>query len=90
MDGIVSMNRQAREYSRRFADENFAAVALLVGNPVSRTIASFFLGLNRPRTPTQVFTRENDALNWLITQRERRSDRGHDVRPHAGQMVAAQ
>jgi hypothetical protein len=71
LDGIVSMDRQAREYSRRFADDHFAAVALLVGNSVSRAIASFFLGLNRPRTPTKAFTSEDDAVEWLLE---------HDVR----------
>lgn len=39
--------------------------ALLVASPVSRTVASFFLGVSRPGFPTRVFDRRDHAERWL-------------------------
>jgi hypothetical protein len=41
------------------------AVALLVGSPVSRMAASFFLGLNKLLVPVRVFADEAEAVEWL-------------------------
>ncbi len=65
MNGIVKMDRDARAYSTEFADLHFRAVALLVSGPMSRMLASFFLGLNKPKTPTRAFSDEAQALAWL-------------------------
>ena len=50
--------RDARSYSQEFADANYSCVALLVGDPVSAVIGSFFVGLNRPNVPTKLFSDE--------------------------------
>jgi hypothetical protein len=64
--GIRSQTREARQY---FVGEEAtrvsAAVALLVGSPVSRVVGNFFLRLNVQRTPTQLFTNEAEAIAWL-------------------------
>lgn len=39
--------------------------ALLVTSPVSRTVASFFLGVSRPGFPTRVFDQQDQAEVWL-------------------------
>lgn len=39
--------------------------ALLVTSPVSRTVASFFLGVSRPGFPTRVFDQQDQAEAWL-------------------------
>jgi hypothetical protein len=63
---LRSMTRECRKY---FAGPETAAaesaVALLVVSPVARAIGNFFMGLNRPLIPTQLFTSEPDALVWL-------------------------
>ncbi|MBD3420516.1 MAG: hypothetical protein GF398_10400 [Chitinivibrionales bacterium] len=63
-----SVTREARRY---YAGHEFgeciAAAALLIGNPVSKIIGNFFLGLNKPLFPTKLFTEEQSALNWLQT-----------------------
>lgn len=41
-------------------------VALLVRTALSRTIGSFFIGLNRGTYPTRMFTDEAKALEWLL------------------------
>ena len=44
-----------------------AAVALLIGSPMSRVIGNFYLGFNRPQTPTRLFTDTDEAEAWLRT-----------------------
>ena len=41
------------------------ALALVVESQLSRIIASFFLGINKLPCPTQVFTCEEKATQWL-------------------------
>lgn len=66
MTELLSMDREARQY---FAGAETAqvesAAAILIRSPLSRAIGNFFLGLNKPLFPTQLFTSESDALAWL-------------------------
>jgi hypothetical protein len=43
------------------------ALALLVGSPVTRVMANFFISINRPQVPTKLFTSEAEAVAWLKT-----------------------
>ena len=62
-DGI---DRDARDY---FTSDDVrrhrSAAAMLVGNPISRMIGNFFLGLNKTPMPLRLFTDEGEALAWL-------------------------
>jgi len=63
-----SLSRDARAYfASEEAREIFSATALIIGSPLSRTLGNFFLGLNRTRMPTRLFTSTPDALAWLRT-----------------------
>ncbi len=66
LSGIRSMSQEARDF---FAGEGGAepslCQALVVRSPISKVIANFFLGFNRPVLPTRAFTSEVDALTWL-------------------------
>lgn len=60
------VTREARVfYAGSEAAEVLAATALLIGSPISRAIANFFLGMNKPKMPTRLFTSESEALEWL-------------------------
>jgi hypothetical protein len=66
MRQIRSQDRAAREYYTRPENaKNLRAVALLIGSPMSRVIANFFLGFNKPIIPTRLFTSEIEAVAWL-------------------------
>jgi hypothetical protein len=57
-------DRAARmEFIRR--QEVVSAVALVVGNPLSRMMATFFINVSRPEVPTRLFEDEAAALDWL-------------------------
>ncbi len=69
---IRGLKYQTREAREEFVSENAAsftaAVALLVGSPVSRMIGNFFLRHGNHRTPTQLFSQETVAISWLMDQ----------------------
>ena len=44
-----------------------SAVALLISSPLSRVLGNFYLGFNRPLTPTRLFTDAAEAESWLRT-----------------------
>ena len=57
-------DRAARmEFIRRH--EVVSAVALVVGNPLSRMMATFFINVSRPKAPTRMFEDEAAAVAWL-------------------------
>ena len=63
---VKTVHQDARQY---FASDSAAeiqvAAALLIGSPVSRAIGNFFLRLNKPILPVQMFTDKKQALHWL-------------------------
>ncbi|MCK4765615.1 MAG: STAS/SEC14 domain-containing protein [Candidatus Aminicenantes bacterium] len=64
--GTKSITREARSFGDdEKSTEVTKAVAFLIGNPVSRVIGNFFLGLNKPPFPFKMFTSEEKAIRWL-------------------------
>ncbi len=59
-------SKECRAY---FASEEAAkiqsACALLVASPLSRLIGNFFIGLNKTKFPTKLFSDEDEAMDWL-------------------------
>ena len=41
------------------------AVALIVGNPLSRMMATFFINVSKPEVPVRLFEDEAQAVAWL-------------------------
>lgn len=65
---IKSVSKESRGiYSSKETAEIFSAAALLVGNPVSRIMGNFYLGLNKSTMPVRMFTDPDQAWSWLIT-----------------------
>lgn len=65
--GVHTQSKEVRDYfaknERHLA--SYTTCAILANNPVSRVLANFFIGLNRPKNLMRVFTDENTALAWL-------------------------
>lgn len=64
---VRSLSRDARNYFANSEESMalFSCVALIVGSPLSRAVGNFFIGLNKPRMPTRLFTSIDDALVWI-------------------------
>ena len=68
---VRSMSRDARlAFGKTGRTAPTIALALLVRSRLSRVIGNFFLGLNRPKFPTQLFTDEAEAVAWLDRHRD--------------------
>ncbi len=68
MTAVTEISKEARDY---FGNERTASIqratALLIASPVSRVIGNFFMGLNKPISPTRLFTDPDKAVQWLHT-----------------------
>jgi hypothetical protein len=63
---MQTIERGARQYhSGEEAARVAIAVALIVDTPVSRVLGNSYLGVSKPHLPSQLFTSEADALEWL-------------------------
>lgn len=66
MREATSITREARHY---FAGPDPGTVALaaafIVSSPISRAIANFFMGLNKPAVPSRVFDDVKAGYEWL-------------------------
>jgi len=69
MDNIAQQTAGARAVYRDEPDPVHQACFALVGGTVfGRAVGSVFLGLSKPRIPTQMFATLEQALDWCLTQ----------------------
>lgn len=71
MSNMLSQDAEARRAYTTLDPALIYGGALVVGNPLSRALGSFFVGLNRPRVPTKLFDSLENGLQWLKTMRPR-------------------
>lgn len=70
VSNLMSQDSDARRvYAEKMSPEFFFAAALIVTNPLSRAIGSFFLGLTKPKFPTQLFPDIESAMTWFDSKR---------------------
>jgi hypothetical protein len=64
--GMLSADRDARELGAGVeASDVTSCMALVIGNPLTRLLANFFLRVTNPVYPTKLFTDEAAARAWL-------------------------
>ena len=69
LNNLIGVTKEARTMvSNPDMTKTHKAVAMLVSNPLTRLIASFFLGLNKPKFPIKSFTNSDDGILWLLKQ----------------------
>jgi hypothetical protein len=65
---IKSVSKESRGiYTSKETARYLSAAALLIGNPVSRIIGNFYMGINKTAMPVKMFSSEKEALAWLKT-----------------------
>lgn len=73
MDPVIQQDSGARAVYRDAPDPAFqACYALVGGTPFGRAVGSIFIGLSPPRVPTRMFSRFNDAVDWIRAQLQTR------------------
>lgn len=65
MRGMISIDKAGRDYLAKSGSLLAKAVALIVNENVSMTLSTFYLEINKPSVPTQIFTDEQVALEYL-------------------------
>ncbi len=70
---LRSIDRDARDYLS--SDEGIYGIragALLISSPFAKHLAKFFLMItvNKPKIPTKVFSKRDEALQWLKELKE--------------------
>jgi hypothetical protein len=67
---MLSQDAESRRiYTAGIRAPLFYGVALVVGNPLTRAIGSFFMGLSKPEIDTKMFDSIESAVAWLRTIR---------------------
>jgi hypothetical protein len=67
---LLSQDSEARRiYARGMDPKVFYAVALVVSNPISRAIGSFFIGLTKPGVPTRIVGTIDEGIAWCGSRR---------------------
>ena len=66
LENVKTVSKESRGiYSSKETVKFFTAAALLVGNPVSRIMGNFYLGINKAAMPVRMFTNKDEAISWL-------------------------
>jgi hypothetical protein len=66
MNNLLSQDAESRRvYSEGMLPELFYGSALVVGNPLSRAIGSFFIGLSKPAVPLTLVSSIEEGISWL-------------------------
>lgn len=64
---MKGISRECRQY---FAGEDVAqersAAAMIIGSSLTQIIGNFFIGLNKTKFPTRLFTDEEKARKWIL------------------------
>lgn len=66
--GLVSMDKNARDFlSSNEGIKGIRASALISTSIVNSMLVNFILKISRPELPVKVFTKRDEAMNWLNT-----------------------
>ncbi|WP_367757340.1 hypothetical protein [Flavobacterium sp. WC2430] len=63
--GVVGTEKAGRDYLAQTGSILAVAVGLIVHEQVMLAISTFYLEISKPSVPTQIFTKEEDALAYL-------------------------
>lgn len=63
--GVISFEKSARDYLAHSGSLLASAVAFLVNEKITYVMSNFYLKVNKPTIPTEIFTNELDALTFL-------------------------
>lgn len=67
---IKHLTKEARDFLAVHGSEGITANAIIVHSAVLKMMANFYINVNKPLTPTRMFTEEQPALEWLKKYRK--------------------
>lgn len=70
---VSSVSKEARDYfASSYATDKVIAVAFYTSSIISRMLVTFFLAFNRPDVPSKIFSDEQEAMQWLRQQGDKK------------------
>ncbi|HEX2394344.1 MAG TPA: STAS/SEC14 domain-containing protein [Bacteroidales bacterium] len=69
---MLFIDSKTRAYAAAQYRPHVAAAAILIDSKISSYFANIFLKFSKPKYPTHLFTNEEDAVNWLKEQIQKR------------------
>jgi len=69
---LFFVDSKTREYAAAQYRPYVAGQAILIDSKISSYFANLFLTFSRPKVPTRLFSKEDEALKWLREQMEKR------------------
>jgi hypothetical protein len=73
MRDLFFIDSRTREYAAAQYRPHLAGQAILIESHLSSYFANLFLKFSKPKVPTKLFTKENEALEWLKEKMQKRS-----------------
>lgn len=62
---VKQTTKEARDFLANEGNELVSASAIVVSSPMLRMIANFYIVVNKPKNPSQLFTDRESAVKWL-------------------------
>jgi len=62
---IKQITKEARDFMAKEGNQLVLASAMIVNSPMLKMIANFYIMVNKPQNPTQLFTNRQQAIEWL-------------------------
>jgi hypothetical protein len=67
---MLFVDSKVRNYAAAQYRSHVAGSAILLGSRFTVTFANLFMKFSKPKVPTKLFTKEDDAIQWLKDQME--------------------
>ena len=69
---MLFIDSKTRAYAAAQFRPHVAGQAIVIDSKISSYFANLFLKFSQPKVPTRLFTSEDEAVNWLHEQMEKR------------------
>jgi len=69
---MLFIDSKTREYAAAQYRPYVAGMAILMDSKISSYFANLFLTFSKPKVPTRLFTKEEEAIKWLKDQMAKR------------------
>jgi hypothetical protein len=61
----LSVSREARGFAAQSKNDGCTACAFIITSTANKLIGNFYINVNKPNTPTRIFSSEEKAIEWL-------------------------
>lgn len=75
---MLFIDSKTRSYAAAQYRKHVAGTAIVLESKISSYFANVYLKFSQPKTPTRLFTKESEAVEWLLEQMRDRFTSGNN------------